>query len=94
MARTNTKQKPGNNRSSGLQEALTRRDVRNIRFLYEDAIQHYAQHLKECHKTECPECKDAEVLIPYYRAGMKKALWNISAQNKRTTTNSTTTKTG
>jgi len=63
--------------SSGLQDALTRRYAKATRSLYEDAIQHCKDHLKECGKAECIECRDANLLIPHYQAEMEKQLREI-----------------
>ena len=69
-----TEKKQGSNQSSGLQEALRRRNEESTRFLYEDAIQHCKTHLKECHEPGCVRCKEAKVLIPHYKARMKEEL--------------------
>lgn len=57
-----------------MQNALRRRHERSIRFLYEDAIRHYKDHLKEYGKAECIKCGDAKLLILYYHAQMEKEL--------------------
>ena len=72
-----TKGKQNDNPSSDLQDALRRQRTRVVRFFYEDAIRHCEEHLKECGKTECIECKDAKALIPYYQTEMEKHLREI-----------------
>lgn len=78
------KMKEKQNSSSGLQDALRRRNTRSIRFLYEDAIQHCEEHLKECGKAKCTECKDAALLIPYYKAEMERELRSVFPSDRQT----------
>ena len=63
--------------SPGLRDALRRRQIEATRSLYEDAIQHCKDHLKECGKAECIACRDAKLLMPHYQAEMKKHLQEI-----------------
>lgn len=74
MSKIKTKEKQTKKKKNKLQEVLHRHTIESIRGLYKWKIQYHRQHLKECQKSECIKCKDAEVLIPYYRRRMKEVI--------------------
>jgi hypothetical protein len=57
-----------------IKEALRRSNEQSIRSIYESLIQYRQAHLRDCHISKCQECRDADVLIPYYFDRMKQLL--------------------
>ena len=68
--------------TAALQKALARQEAQGHRSLCRMIIEAREKHLKECRKARCAECRDAKVLIPYYREYMGQ--WpEIVRQRKR-----------
>lgn len=69
-----TTHKVAGSRTDELNQALKRRRLNSTRFLYEESIKGYREHLEICHRPNCIECKDASLLIAYDRKKMREAI--------------------
>ncbi|MFA6318789.1 MAG: hypothetical protein WC943_15380 [Elusimicrobiota bacterium] len=68
------------NQSPEVKAALRRSNLHSYRFLYETLINGREEHLATCNKPNCQECADAKVLIPNYRAEMRRDLERIASE--------------
>lgn len=72
MKRTSSRKTKKDRESAALRAALTRKDKESHKAVYTLLSEGRNRHLKGCLKPRCVECKDAKVLIRYYRKQMRK----------------------